>query len=172
MPVDTGVGPGPISFPIDFSHTGHPLMDFLIDAVVLLSVTGTSLWGFWKTILEPRLAQIAQDSAATKEQTVNKHQNATHPNLRDDLDAKHASTESTLASIREQIDHIGSLVGSVITAQERQDKELSRIHDTLGADREAVRRVETKIDNHIRDKRDFEPRLMALEQGQKKPPAG
>lgn len=148
--------------------TGHPTVDLAIAVTFGIGMGLTSLtfgtWAFWVKVMLPLLKRIEGFSKTSAEQTANDHSGAPNPNLRDDLDEKHAQTHSELASVKE-------LLLRIERGQQRQDAELARIQESQADDREAIRRVDAKIDGHIRDKSTFEPRLIALENRYPKPPS-
>lgn len=147
--------------------TGHPVVDGTIAITVGVGLGISSLafglWALWVKV-GPLLRRIEGFAKTSAEQTANDHSGAPNPNLRDDLDEKHAQTHSELASVKE-------LLLRIERGQQRQDAELARIQEAQADDREAIRRVDAKIDGHIRDKSTFEPRLIALENRYTKPPA-
>lgn len=147
--------------------TGHPIVDSTIAITVGiglgLSSLAFGLWALWVKV-GPLLRRIEGFAKTSAEQTANDHGVSPNPNLRDDLDEKHAQTHSELASVKE-------LLLRIERGQRRQDAELARIQETQAGDREAIRRVDVKLDKHISDKQSIEPRLIALENRYAKPPA-
>lgn len=159
---------------LDFSRTGIPWLDRLLDtaAVIALLVMVVCAVGFiaWTRWLHPAISKLqataekaAKDAAVTREHTENSHANAENPNLRDDLDAKFKGVTEALGKLDTGQVHLATMLARVEEAQRRQDKELARIQEAQGDDREAVRRLDAKLDKHIDDKQTVEPRLATVE---------
>lgn len=159
---------------LDFSRTGIPWLDRLLDtaAVIVLVVMVVCAVGFiaWTRWLHPAISKLqataekaAKDAAVTREHTENSHANAENPNLRDDLDAKFKGVTEALGKLDTGQVHLATMLARVEEAQRRQDKELARIQEAQGDDREAVRRLDAKLDKHIDDKQTVEPRLATVE---------
>lgn len=166
---------------LDFSRTGIPWVDRVLDiaAVVVLVVMVVCAVGFiaWTRWIHPAISKLqataekaakgaekaATDAAVAREHTENSHANAENPNLRDDLDAKFKGVTDTLHKLDTGQVHLATMLARVEEAQRRQDKELARIQEAQGDDREAVRRLDAKLDKHIDDKQTVEPRLATVE---------
>ncbi len=148
---------------LDFSHTGVAWLDVLIDVLVTVTCVFGAVTAFYFKFLAPKFEEIrknikraAADAAVAREHTENSHANAPNPNLRDDLDAKHAK-------LHENFEAMSKMMQSIINGQMRNDKELARINDTLLADREATREVSEKLDAHMREGNERERRLTKVE---------
>lgn len=155
---------------LDFSHTGIIWVDRAIDAGVILALIAGVIVVAWRLKIKPMLDEItaklsrteaaasaAQENAAvTREHTENSHGSAKNPNLRDDLDAKHAQTHQELANL-------AKMLARMEHTQTRTDKELARINDTLVDDRKTVHHMDAKLDAHIEQKAGFERRITAVE---------
>lgn len=150
----------PNGSPFDYSRTGITWLDTVIDVVIILGVIGGVLTTFYLKWIKPTLnsiqknvRQAAENSAIAREHTENSHATAKNPNLRDDLDAKH----------NELVKNMDQLAHMMVKNQERTDKEMGRINDTLVNDRQAMRTVEKQLDEHIQEKRDFGERITKIE---------
>lgn len=128
--------------------TGHPIVDSIIVGTIGIGL-GTSslvfvLWAIWVKV-GPLLKRIEGFSKTSAEQTANSHANSEFPNLRDNLDA-------IFAEVRAQGE-----------AQREIQRDIGGLRAEIRDDRKATREIGEKLDQHIHDKRDFEPRLIALE---------
>lgn len=148
---------------MDFSTTGVPWVDFLIDALVVAGMVSAGIYGFYALHLKPLLAKIAKNAATAANQTANKHHDAPNPNLRDDMDAKHQEILEQNRQILANQEMQGRLIEEVARSQVRQDKELARIQEAQAADRADTRRVRATLEEHISEKRDYGPRLDSVE---------
>lgn len=147
----------------DFSRTGVPWLDYLIDLVVVTGVLVGAGLLVYSRVIAPQLKEIHKNSATAAEQTANSHGDAPNPNLRDDLDAKFAGVAEGLAKLDTGQTHLATMLARVEEAQRRQDRELARIQEAQAADRAETRRVREALDEHISEKRDFAPRLADVE---------
>lgn len=136
--------------------TGHPVVDSIIIGTMGIGLGIASLifglWALWAKVC-PLLKRIEGFSKTSAEQTANSHSGAEYPNLRDNLDA-------IFAEVKTQGE-----------AQREIQKDIGGIRAELRDDRKATREIGEKLDQHIHDKRSFEPRLIALENRYTKPPA-
>lgn len=158
MPPSPTPHPGllPDGSSLDFSRTGVGWVDFAIDLAVILAIVFGAVYGVYIKSLKPLLLEIRKHAKISSDQTANSHGSAKNPNLRDDLDAK-------FAQVRQDMDSLAKLLVRLEDGQTRHDKELSRVQDSVTADREATRHIGERLDSHIRDKQSFEPRLSRLE---------
>lgn len=147
----------------DFSTTGIPWLDWLIDLVVVCGVLVGAGLLVYSRVIAPQLKEIHKNSATAAEQTANSHGSAPNPNLRDDLDAKFAGVAEGLAKLDTGQTHLATMLARVEEAQRRQDREMALIQEAQAADRAETRRVREALDEHISDKRDFSPRLAEVE---------
>lgn len=148
---------------MDFSTTGVPWVDFLIDAVVVAGLVSAGIYAFYALHLKPILAKIAKNAATAADMTANSHGATANPNLRDDMDAKHQTLLEQNQKILANQELQGRLIEEVARSQVRQDKELARIQEVQNEDRKATNRVREALDEHVREKRDFAPRLTSVE---------
>lgn len=162
--------PIPDGTPYDFSKTGIPLLDMIIDLAIIGAIIFAMVAGAWVTKIKPWLDSIHKDakaarenSAIAREQTENSHANSPNPNLRDNIDANHVEILAEIRMLANNQEQLGKGLTSVINTQVRQDKELARINDTLVADREEQRRLNERFDNHVQLKANMEPRLTKIE---------
>ena len=93
--------------------------------------------------------RAAQDAAVTREQTENSHKTAAVPNLRDNIDTNHGEILSALTSIQLEISE--------------QRKDIGGLRSENRNDREQMGQLAARLDQHITEKSDFMPRLIALE---------
>lgn len=149
--------------PLDYSATGIPWLDYLIDIFIVVAVLGVASYSFYAVRVRPLLEKIASDARKSADMTANSHGSTANPNLRDDMDAKHQEILSQNQQILANQEIQGRLIEEVARAQMRQDKELARIHEAQAADREDTRRVREVLDEHIREHQGVEPRLAQVE---------
>lgn len=95
------------------------------------------------------LFQVKEDAAVTREQTENSHKTAATPNLRDNIDINHGEILSALTSIQLEISE--------------QRKDIGGLRSENRNDREQMGQLAARLDQHITEKSDFMPRLIALE---------
>lgn len=132
---------------VDPPDTGNPVFDFLAN-VAVVSLLICSI--FISFVLIP----IRKHLIAIREQTENSHNDSPYPNLRDNIDANQAEVIKTLNLIKEN--------------QEKHNQELQNLRKEALQDREAISQVSKRLDEHISEKKDFLPRLTALENNQKR----
>lgn len=151
----------------DPPDTGIQWLDIMLVSLVVVAITISVIVAIfhkiaWKPLRE-MLRDIRANAATAAEQTANSHQGAPNPNLRDDLDAKHNESQSKQEKIIQNQELQARMLAEVIRAQQRQDKEIGRLNDTVLEDREETRRLGKKLDDHIDERSDVEPRLIKLE---------
>ena len=109
----------------DISRTGLPVLDNIIDALVvasLLIVAGLTIWG--KLILpqikslKAALAAVAEDTAETRKQTSNDHADAEYPNLRENIDANQKENRAAFAKSFERMDALADAITRLEAMQE------------------------------------------------------
>lgn len=156
--------------------TGHPTTDAIVSILTGIGISGLLLIFIWVRV-RPWLIRIDKkaEGAQQEAQLAKKEVKNSHTiNLRDDLDfkhdealrdsdAKHAQTHHELAKLSKEIASLTKIVGSLEQSSLRNDKEISRINDTILTDREAWRKNEYKLENHIEGTKDFRERLNNLE---------
>ena len=99
--------------------------------------------------LKEMVKSIKEDAAVAREQTENSHKTAAVPNLRDNIDTNHGEILSALTSIQLEISE--------------QRKDIGGLRSENRNDREQMGQLAARLDQHITEKSDFMPRLIALE---------
>lgn len=137
----------------DPPNTGIPWVDTTLLVLVIVCVTLFLLIAFfykvaWKPLQE-MVDSVKRDTKVVREQTENSHSSAPNPNLRDNIDANHSELLETLTLLHEN--------------QRSMTKDISGVREEIRADREAMRRVENQLDEHIKKKEGFEARINVIE---------
>jgi len=115
------------------------IVDSIVATVIAVSAVASAI----SLYLVPRFRELRSDIRETKEQTVNNHAKAAHPNLRDDLDHKFSEVGQTLTRISDKLT-------AIEYRQHRTDAELARINDVLLQDRQAATRRLENLEQDMR----------------------
>lgn len=135
----------------DLSRTGIPLVDNVIDGLVvaaLLTVAGLTIWA--KLILpqikgiKTALAAVAEDTAETRKQTSNDHQNAEYPNLRENIDANQKENRAAFAKSLERMDSLAEALTRLDAKQEMTFKQVGEVQQKLWETQARVRALESR----------------------------
>lgn len=165
----TGAAPIPDGTPYDFSRTGIPWVDTIIDVCVLVGAIVAALYTAWRTVLKPSLTRIeesaksaAKDAKVAKEEVKNTHST----NLRHDIDRLIGGVEVLTKSVDEQAASLARLEehqrehGQDIRALSEEQRLATGRMNQLTED---VREVRKNQHSHEVSKAGMEPRLQAVE---------
>ena len=130
----------------DFSKTGIIWLDWAIDIAVVAMIFAGIVLAAYLRWLHPHIKKLREDAAAIRRQTENSHSGAPHPNLRDNLDANQAESRAASQQILQRLDQLGDAIA-------QQAKDIGGIRVEIRGDREAIRRLEEKVDGHIQEHR-------------------
>lgn len=135
----------------DISRTGLPVLDNIIDALVvasLLTVAGLTTWG--KLILlqikslKTALVAVAEDTAETRKQTSNDHADAEYPNLRENIDANQREMRAGIAKALERMDAMTEAITRLDAKQEIILQEAKELRQDLWETQARVRALESR----------------------------
>ncbi len=135
----------------DLSRTGIPLVDNVIDGLVvaaLLTVAGLTIWA--KLILpqikgiKTALAAVAEDTAETRKQTSNDHQQAEYPNLRENIDANQREMRAGIAKALERMDALAEAITRLDAKQEIILQEAKELRQDLWETKARVKALESR----------------------------
>lgn len=141
---------------LDPPDTGIAWLDIALLSLVAIVTTAAICIAVFSRIaskpikeMKSLLFQVKEDAAVTREQTENSHKTAAAPNLRDNIDINHGEILSALTSIQIEISE--------------QRKDIGGLRSENRNDREQMGQIAARLDQHIAEKSDFMPRLIALE---------
>lgn len=141
---------------LDPPDTGVAWLDITLLSLVAIVTTAAICVSIFNRIaskplqeMKSVLFQVKEDAAVTREQTENSHKTAAAPNLRDNIDINHGEILSALTSIQLEISE--------------QRKDIGGLRSENRNDREQMGQIAARLDQHITEKSDFMPRLIALE---------
>ena len=149
MSAQTPPAPGgllPSGHEWDFSNTGVYWLDYLIDVIAIALVLAGFFLPLYLTRVHPHIKKLREDVEAIRQQTENSHADAPHPNLRDNIDANQAESRAAFQALMQASDQLREAL-----AQQAQD--IGDIRAEIRGDREAIRRLEEKVDRHIQEHR-------------------
>lgn len=122
---------------------GTPWWAWLLGLLIIVGVPALVTW-LTQRPMRHTLRQVAADTAATKDQTVNAHSEAEFPNLRDEITEMRTTITASLASLRED-------VGGLHSESRDLRNDVLGIRTDARRDRRKLSEQEKALDDHLAD---------------------